>query len=218
MPASPIPEQFKIDFHPVAEPQAVVTAGGARFSLLTERLVRMEFSPSEQFEDRPSQVFWYRRQPAPAFEGWRDGSRLELRTAALRLVYLDGPAGFSRQTLSVEVAATGSTWRFGQWDTGNLGGTARTLDGADGAIHLEPGLVSRQGWAVVDDSHSLVFTADGWLEQRAHHENLDLYFFGYGHDYAGALREFTLVSGPAPLLPRWALGNWWSRYWPYRQA
>ena len=218
MPDSPIPPQFKIDFDPAAEPQAVVTAGGARFSLLTERLVRMEFSPSGQFEDRPSQVFWYRRQPAPAFELTRDGSRLELRTAALRLVYRDGPAGFSRRTLSVEVAATGSTWRFGERDTGNLGGTTRTLDEVDGETQLEPGLVSRQGWAVVDDSRSLVFTADGWLERRAHPENLDLYFFGHGHDYAGALREFTRISGPAPLLPRWALGNWWSRYWPYHQA
>lgn len=26
---------------------------------------------------------------------------------------------------------------------------------------------------------------------------------------------FYRLSGPAPLLPRYALGNWWSRYYPY---
>jgi hypothetical protein len=214
---SPVPEQFKIDFRPAAEPRAVVTEGRARFSVLTERLLRLEYSPSGQFEDHPSQVFWYRAQPVPDYEVSRDGGRLELRTPALRLSYRPGRAGFSRQTLSVEVLATGSTWRYGEQDGGNLGGTTRTLDGVNGAAHLGPGLVSRQGWAAVDDSQSLVFNADSWLERRAHPENLDLYFFGHGHDYPAALREFAQVAGPAPLVPRWALGNWWSRYWPYRQ-
>ena len=45
----------------------------------------------------------------------------------------------------------------------------------------------------------------------------DLYFFGYGHDYVGCLREYGQVSGRVPMVPRYALGNWWSRYWDYRQ-
>jgi alpha-glucosidase (family GH31 glycosyl hydrolase) len=44
-----------------------------------------------------------------------------------------------------------------------------------------------------------------------------LYFFGYGHDYLGCLREFSAVAGEVPMIPRWALGNWWSRYWKYSQ-
>src|SRR5690606_14376337 len=27
--------------------------------------------------------------------------------------------------------------------------------------------------------------------------------------------DFSHLSGPVPLIPRWALGNWWSRYWAY---
>ena len=30
-----------------------------------------------------------------------------------------------------------------------------------------------------------------------------------------AVKTFSAVSGCQPLLPRWALGNWWSRYYPY---
>jgi alpha-glucosidase (family GH31 glycosyl hydrolase) len=80
--------------------------------------------------------------------------------------------------------------------------------------------MSRAGWAMVDDSQSLVFNQQGWLEQRPPAktaEYRDLYFFGYGHDYLGCLADYGLVSGRAPLLPRYALGNWWSRYWAYRQ-
>ncbi len=77
---------------------------------------------------------------------------------------------------------------------------------------------SSRGWAVVDDSHSLVFNSESWIEPRAHPENLDLYFFGHGHDYLAALSDFTQVAGRIPLIPRWVLGNWWSRYYAYTQA
>lgn len=36
----------------------------------------------------------------------------------------------------------------------------------------------------------------------------DIYYFGYGHDYKQALRDFYTVTGPTPMLPRKALGNW----------
>ena len=75
--------------------------------------------------------------------------------------------------------------------------------------------MARSGWAVVDDSRSLVFDAEGWLEPRNAPGNLDLYFFGYGQDYAACLRDFRQVAGQTPLIPRWILGNWWSRYWAY---
>jgi hypothetical protein len=229
MTQSPMLPQFQLEFQPVADPLAVVTLPDVRFTALTARLLRLEFSPSGQFEDHPSQVFWRRRLPVPEFTVTRAGSGLELETPLLRLSYTPGEVavgavrepphhGFSRKTLSIEVLATGHTWHFGKRDHENLRGTARTLDGADGATYLEPGLVSLQGWAVVDDSESLVFNADSWIEPRLHPENLDLYFFCHGHDYLGALADFTLVAGPIPLIPRWALGNWWSRYWPYTQA
>src|SRR4029079_2451541 len=42
--------------------------------------------------------------------------------------------------------------------------------------------------------------------------------FAYGHDYRAALRAFHRLTGPQPLLPRFALGNWWSRYHRYSAA
>jgi len=203
-----------------ADPAAIVTGPHVRFTVLTSRLIRMEYSRRDRFEDRASQAFWYRRQPVPPFTVRRTESQIEIETEHLLLRYEIGDAGFTAETLSVLVKALGVTWRFGDRDRSNLRGTARTLDRADGEIELEPGLMSRAGWALVDDSRSLVFNEDGWLEERPPArlaEYQDLYFFGHGHDYIGCLQDYTAVSGRVPLIPRFALGNWWSRYWDYHQ-
>ena len=90
------------------------------------------------------------------------------------------------------------------------------LDSTDGRLSFPDGLVSRSGWAVVDDSQSLVFNENEWLQPRqTAPEKRDLYFFGYAQDYLAAITEYQLISGKPGLLPRWALGNWWSRYWAY---
>ncbi|NHJ33179.1 MAG: DUF5110 domain-containing protein, partial [Asgard group archaeon] len=83
-------------------------------------------------------------------------------------------------------------------------------------IPLDDGVISRDGWSVIDDSNSLVFTQDGWIESREK-SNIDWYFFGYGGDYQACLDDYLKLGGEVPLIPRWMLGNWWSRYWEYTQ-
>ena len=213
-----IPKHFQIAFQPIANPAAVVSAPGIRFSVLTSQLIRVESSSSDRFEDRPTQVFWYRDQPVPPFEVRRTPDRLIITTEQLRLTYHLSTRGLAKDTLSIEVFATQKTWKYGDHgENQNLRGTARTLDGVNGALWLERGLVSRDGWAVIDDSDSLVFNDQGWLEPRGASENVDVYFFGYGQAYAQAVQDFCRVSGQVPLIPRYVLGNWWSRYWAYTQ-
>ena len=60
----------------------------------------------------------------------------------------------------------------------------------------------------------MVFDDEGWVHPRDG-SRTDLYVFAYGHDYRDALQAFYAVSGPTPLLPRFALGNWWSRFHRY---
>ena len=209
-------EHFRIPADPVASSAAVVRSGNARFTVLTSRLVRMEYSSDGTFEDRATQVFWRRHLPAPDYTVTEKEGGIELETEHLRLRY--GGGAFTADSLSVELTQGGTTWRFGDRDTGNLRGTGRTLDGADGRIRLEKGLLSRDGWAIVDDLRSLVFNDEFMLENRnAGEDDRDLYFFGYGHDYKTCLQDYCRVAGGVPLLPRWALGNWWSRYWEYTQ-
>jgi hypothetical protein len=104
---------FELDVQPIANPAAIVTPPHARFTLLTARLLRLEYSPIDHFEDRTSQVFWYRAQPVPAFEVERTADRVVITTADLRLTYRITAQGFARETLSIEVKATGKTWKYG---------------------------------------------------------------------------------------------------------
>jgi hypothetical protein len=204
-------------FQPVAQDQAVVSRPPVRFTVLTPRLLRLEYSPEANFEDRASQIFWARHQPVPEFDVGESPSQLEISTNALCLRYAPSARGFARDTLSIELKASGTIWRYGDRDPDNLRGTARTLDEAAGPIRLGQGLVSRSGWAIVDDSNTLVLDESGWVQPRSDPDHIDLYFFGYGHDYPGCLQDFFRVAGAVPLVPRWMLGNWWSRYWEYSQ-
>ncbi len=216
---------FKLDTGPKADNRAAAVCGRARFTVLTDRLIRCEHSPDGAFEDRPSQHFWHRRREAPRFEiqtgkdGWR------ITTASLELHYREAPEGFTPETLSIKLLETGNEWCYGQEDPGNLRGTCRMLDGCNGGLHmptgrparLAPGLLSRSGWSVVDDSASPVFNGEGFLEPRPRRQ-LDFHFFGYGRDYAACLRDFYAVTGRPPLIPKWALGLWWSRWAKYTSA
>lgn len=213
----PIPAQFYLDLEPAPNPEAVVCLGKACFSLLTSRLVRIEYSPEGIFEARPSQAFWYRNLPVPEFSLREHNTQVEIETKHLQILYhKDQP--ITPVTLSILVKESGVRWHFGDKNPDNLGGTRRTLDMTAGPVPLEQGLISRSGWSVVDDSNSLVFNDQGWLEpRRAASETLDLYFFGYGHAYQECLHDFKRISGQVPLIPRWTLGNWWSRFWEYSQ-
>ena len=227
-----LPEHLRLSTRPVADPGCVVAGERVRITVLSPCLVRLEYSPSGTFEDRASQVVIRRDasdlpdRPAPEFEVRRTPRReslgedaeegIEVDTSGFHLSYDGGP--FTSQGLSVQVKGGvsnyHSVWRFGQPPEGNLGGTARTLDGVDGPCELEPGLASIHGVAVLDDSSSLLLEDDGWLGTRES-GSLDLYVFAHGRDYSAMLRDFYAITGETPMLPRYALGNWWSRYHDY---
>ncbi len=232
--------------NPVADPKAVVVVDNARFTVLTPQLIRIECAPDRKFEDHASLVFINRRLPVPKFEKTISGAgdTLTLKTDALTLHYTAMPDGkelpggncLFNETLTITLTVDGKkvTWHPGDTDPQNLQGTTRTLDGARGSKTqqpIEPGLVSRSGWALVDDSTRPLFDStdfrflDGekspwpWAMERPANEKpgayQDWYFFGYGHDYKQALGDFVKVAGRIPLPPRFAFGVWWSRYWAY---
>jgi alpha-glucosidase len=220
-------------YNPVGDPRAVVTVGSARFTILTPQLIRMEWSADGKFEDHASLVFLNRKLPVPEFtnETATDGSTT-IRASALTLIYSPGNSNgkFTADNLSIsfDLGAKKITWKPGTPDTGNLLGTTRTLDFVRGSgVQLEPGLISRDGWTVVDDSARPLFDSDDfsfthgeaspwpWVMLRPPGDRQDWYFFGYGHDYRRALFDFTQVAGKIPLPPSFAFGAWWSRYWSY---
>ena len=199
----------------MADPAAVIRGDRYRITVLADGLVRLEWSADGEFEDRASTFALNRAMPVPELRVIDHGDHLEIVTARFRLTYDKGPFTTSGLSLAVTggISSYHSVWRFGLPVEG-LGGTARTLDEADGGVPLEPGVVSRNGFAEIDDSRSFLFEDDGWVASRLDGRR-DVYVFAYGHDYHEALAALYALSGPTPLLPRFALGNWWSRYHRY---
>ncbi len=96
-----------------------------------------------------------------------------------------------------------------------LGGYRRSLDGVSGYTVTTPGLLYQDGWSLIDDTTSALYT-NGAVTQRPGHGGLsyqDGYVFGYGHDYQRALSDLATLTGPSELLPRWAYGVWYSEYY-----
>ena len=210
-------EIYRIAMAPKALEDNQIVGKEYRITVLTEGLIRLEYSADGVFEDRGTQVVLNRDFPRTEFRVISGGEGLEIHTSRLHLVY-DGKE-FSGHGLSIQVKGNlsnyRSLWRYGEVPM-DLKGTARTLDRADGAVELGHGILSRYGFSVLDDSRSQVLLEDGWIEPRKKGIR-DLYFFGYGHDYKEALRDFYRLCGKTPMIPRYALGNWWSRYYAYSE-
>ena len=219
-----------------AHATTAITAGGARFEFLTPSLVRMEYSPQGRFVDAPTAVVEKRDWSAVAVTEVRSGGWLILTTQAMSLRYRLNSGAFGPANLSVswsDAAGGRHAWLPGQADPGNLGGLTYSLDNIESAnlpppgndlgspVHdvipgidvllppATPGLLSRSGYALLDDSTSPVWNAGhGWIAPRPALKGQDWYLFVYGHDYRRPLREYAELCGPVPMIPRQALGPW----------
>ncbi len=210
-----------------ANPDATVIVGNARFTMLTDRLIRMEWSENGKHEDNATLAIINRNLPVPAFTVKKTDGGVRIQTKALTLNY-DGTGKFTEDNLKVSFKLNGKTitWHPGMEDKGNLMGTCRTLDKCYGFEKInandpmEPGILSRDGWAIVDESKRYIIKENdsdwgGWVEERPEGDLQDLYIFAYGHDYTSALKDFTKVAGKIPMPPKYVFGYWWSRYWAY---
>ena len=197
------PGRFGIPAMPQAPASAVFQEGKFRITVLTPRLVRVETSVTT---DEATQTVWYRNFPETEYEVWRKKKTFRVQTESTVFLF-----DYDHGMRSIRLQ-DGRIVR--EFHKSNLMGTARTLDGVDGATPLNEGVLSRNGVAVLDDSKSLLLKGDG-VFPREHCS--DYYYFAYGNDYRGCLQDFFRLTGPVPLIPKYALGNWWSRYKAYTQ-
>lgn len=226
-------------YDPVPSPANTVIEGSARFVLLSDRMVRLEWAEDARFEDRATLAVVNRALPAVKFKRSTAKGVLVIRTAAMKLEYRADGKPFSARNLKVSFRLGGKTayWRPGLIDKRNLGATIRTLDQlkggrrkefrktADGKwvptgrwvkVDLGKGLISQSGWALVDDSSNVAITkGQEWVEPRPEGRRIDWYLLVHGLDYKAALRDGAQVFGRQPVPPRYAFGYWWSRYWAY---
>jgi hypothetical protein len=211
-----IPGHFKLTFESTANLEAVVQTEYARFTVLTPRLIRMEWSPQGTFEDRASQAFWTARSPCQNLP-CAGRFRLIIETEALRWCTCQKRPFTADQSLWIEMKHTDVTWHYGDPDPATWVERRARWMAWMALTPLSLGLISRSAgrWWMIRRAWCSTRSA-GWSRAARPRASWTCISLGYGHDY-GCLRDFNRVSGAVPMIPRFVLGNWWSRYWEYSQ-
>lgn len=203
------------DTDPVSDPKAMIVGDGYRITVLTNRLFRVETSKSNTFIDEATEGVWFRHFEAPSFQVDEKPDCLIVTTEECSLVF----SKTKKKAMSVRFR---NGFEVKVSNRNNLKGTYRTLDMTDGNRHilkgkiiLSDGVVSSDGVSVLEDT-GLFLSKDGKVRSRDV-DTHDLYVFCFGKDYRGAVNAYYRITGQGPLIPRFALGNWWPRYKAYTQ-
>ncbi len=213
-------EHFAPDFQmAIANPDCVIKGEKFRITVLTETLVRLEYNENGIFEDRPTKLVQQRNLPKPNFKIKQDKKYLEISTSIFKLNYQKekhffGGKVYPTANLSIKLNHTDRVWYYGHPEVRNYGAPNNILINDRDKYKFTKGLYSLDGFTSIDDSETDVVDEGGCFVKREG-ETIDIYVFLYYKNFHQCLKDYFAITGPPALLPRYALGNWWSRNEPY---
>lgn len=207
--------QFQVSYDlAFMNPKQILKGEKYRITVLTESLIRLEYNEKGLFEDRPTNLIWYRLFPDVTFSKKEDEHNLEIETNYFKLSYSKektfiGSKINPTSNLKVELKNTGNSWYYGHPEIKNFG--APNTDLLDNKWkNSKKALYSVDGFASIDDSKTDILNENGTLSARVD-SGIDIYLFCYNKDFELCLKDYFLLTGSPTLIPRYALGNWWSR-------
>ena len=220
----PLGKQFEVDYSKAKSDNKAMAVGRKyRITVITERVIRLEYSPAGTFIDLPSQLIYNRNLGLPEFTIRQDANFLEISTRYFVLSYMKeqpfiGSKVDPMKNLKITLKNTTDKdkqrdWYYGHPEVRNMNGN---IVGIDVEINkgYTKGLYSIEGFASLNDSYTKLLDRDGTLIDRAS-QNIDIYVFMYGIDFNLALIDYFKITGFPEILPRYALGNWWCRNTDY---
>lgn len=214
-------EHLIVKTRPLACAKNIVYWRDYRVTVLEDRLFRLEKNTKKKFRDGATQSVWFRDFAPCKFSVEKLETEARITTGACTLI-LKTKRKDCRVILGEKELAIDNKQ--------NLLGTYRTLDRCNGAkispdpwgmfkagkVQLGVGVCSKNGIAYFDDAKSLTLGEDGAVKAERG-EGIDQYIFAFGTEYRESVKALYRLTGNVPKLPRYALGNWWSRYYPYTQ-
>ena len=209
-------QHFKMDYESILpRVESVIRGEKFRITVLSDLLVRLEYSEAGKFEDRPTELVMNRNFKTVEYEKKEDARYLTIKTSYFTLSYQKEMSFYGTkvtpdQYLRIDLNGTDKFWYYNHPEVRNFRGSSYSLDGADGKASYSKGLYSTDGFVSVDDSLSLIFNEDGTLGKR-NDKRIDVYVFMYKRDFGACLRDYFNLTGHPPLIPRYALGVWWNR-------
>lgn len=186
-----------------------------RISILTERLIRLEYNKEGIFEDRPTQRVIFRNFPKNNYAVTQTETLIQITTPNFTIDYVKehsfiGSKVAPASNLKITLNNTDRSWNYNHPEARNYGTINYSLDDFKGKMKLDKGLYSTDGFCFIDDSDSLVLNENGTFSKRNKPE-LDFYVFMYKKDLGLCLQDYYKLTGYPLMIPRYTLGNWWHK-------
>ncbi len=194
-------------------PKCILIGSKYRIEILTERLIRLEYSETSKFVDSATELVICRNFERPIFSIKEDSAYLYIETKYLKLKYLKN-AHFSERSLSGTIVFSNKEWFYKQKEVKNYGGTTMSLDNIAKMPNLEKGLFNPDMFLTIEDNTLLLDEMSNVYKRDENSK--DFYLFAYSNDFNEVLKDYYTLTGYPAFLPRYALGNWWSRDIPYQ--
>lgn len=183
----------------------IIKGNKFRISILSPRLVRLEYNENGHFEDRATALVTNRSFMNFNYEVFYEETNIKVVTEYFSLVYVRDSA-FNNNNLKVTVLGNGNVWHPSFNDVRNLGSINYSLDDMDEKLTLDNGLYSLTGFVALDDSNGLVIENDTFSFREP---CVDIYLFVYNTELGLCLQDYFNLTGYPPMVPRYSLGCWW---------
>ena len=190
-----------------------------RFTVLSPRLIRLEYNKEGIFEDRPTSIVVNRAFPKVKYSITESNTLIEINTGVFTLTYVKDSelkSGTLGSNIKAVINGTKIEWQINNPEVRNLRSINYSIDSIKDKIILDKGLYSLDGFCVLDDSLSPVLDEnDIFIERQGSVK--DLYLFMYNKDFDGCLQDYFTLTGYPNLIPRYALGAWWYKNNNYKE-
>ncbi len=195
---------------------AIIRNSTYRITVLTERLIRLEYSSDGMFNNYETAIVKNRRFPIPEFSKQEDERVINIETNYFTLTYIKA-SPFSSRSLTAKSKNGKDEWYYGQKEVRNLSSCSMSLDNETSMPQLEKGLFATTGIATINDTNALCFDEErNVVPSPTSKDYVDLYLFIYDKDFALCLQDYYQLTGYPKMIPRYALGNWWSKECEYK--
>lgn len=220
---SDLKEHFKMDVTSSRARENCIFKGNYyRITVLSDVLLRLEYSPTGKFNDYPT-LFAINRnfEKEPVFNVKEDEKFLNIQNSYFTLEYTkEKPFESSKlvpdANLRISLKETDKVWYYGHPEVRNFKGSITGFDKDKKGLVLDKGLYGTDGFASINDSGRPVFIADGSVKKNPS-DGVDIYLFIYRKDFGRALQSYFELTGYPSLLPRFALGIWWNKDEDYNE-
>lgn len=182
-----------------------------RITVITERLVRLEYSESGIFNDLPTSLVVNRNFDKPEFGLNEGNTTLKIETKYFVLEYrknkpFHGSKIYPTKNLKITLKGTERIWYYKHPEIRNFNSS---IYYENNKLKKGKSLYSLDGFVSINDDTGVM--AEFQNINKRNDKYIDMYVFMYNKDFYKCLNDYFNLTGRPIMLPRFAYGIWFSK-------